>query len=77
MNIGTNPRFRTGKCRISQHNFDGSLPKVIHGINRETLLAEEDLQTYKRSLVSFRNIIASGPRINCGKNATLNLKNSP
>ena len=44
---------------------------------RVTLPPEEDLQTYKRSLVRLRNINASGTRINCGKIATLNPKKSP
>ena len=35
-------------------------------------MLEEDLQTYKCSLVRFRNINVSGSRINCGQIAALN-----
>ena len=38
---------------------------------RATLPPEEDLQTYKRSLIRFHNINAPGSRINFGQIATL------
>ena len=44
---------------------------------KATLPPEEDLQIYKWSLVRFRNINASGSRINCGQIATFKPKNSP
>ena len=44
---------------------------------RATLPPEVDIQTYKRSLVRFPNINASGSRINCGQIVTFNHKNSP